>query len=158
MSVKGGEKGRQIAAQNRKARFDFFIVETIETGIMLHGTEVKALRAGMASLSDAFAGERDGELWLFNAHINEFAPAARFNHPPKRPRKLLVKRKERDRLLGEVRRDGATLVPLSIYFGPRGFAKVELGLARGKKKVDKRETIKERDWKRDKARILRDRG
>lgn len=145
----------RFAAQNRRARHDYFITDEIEAGVMLVGTEVKSLRAGQASLADAFAGERQGELFLFNAHINEYPPAARFNHAPKRPRKLLVKRRERDKLLGSIRREGVTIIPLSIYFNDRGVAKVGLGLAKGKKKVDKRETAKERDWKRDKQRLIK---
>ncbi|MBL8670253.1 MAG: SsrA-binding protein SmpB, partial [Alphaproteobacteria bacterium] len=145
----------RISVQNRKARFDYQIDETVEAGIMLRGTEVKSLRAGHASLVDSFAGEREGELWLFNAHINEYAPASRFNHQPKRARKLLVRRREMNHLLGSIRREGMTLVPLSIYFNKRGIAKVKLGLAKGRKKADKREAIKEREWNRDKHRLMR---
>lgn len=145
----------QCAAQNRKARHEYFITDEFEAGMILQGTEVKALRNGQASLADAYAGERQGELYLFNCHINEYAPAARFNHTPKRPRKLLVHRRERDKLLGAIRREGITIVPLSIYFNERGLAKVGLGLAKGKKKADKREAIKDRDWKRDKARLMK---
>ena len=148
-----------VVAQNRRARHDYFIDETLEAGIVLAGTEVKSLRAGRASLQDSYAGEMRGDLYLFNAHIPEYGNAARFfNHEAKRPRKLLVHRRERERLLGSVGRDGVTLVPLSIYFNARGFAKVDLGLARGKRKFDKREATKERDWQRDKARLLRERG
>lgn len=149
---------RQIVAQNRKARHDYFIKETLEAGMVLLGTEVKSLRDGGCQLTDAHAGERDGEIWLFNAHIPEYRGGNRFNHEPKRPRKLLVSRKERDRLLGAVTREGMTVVPLSIYFNSRGLAKCELGLAKGKKKEDKRATLRDRDWKRDKARLMRARG
>ena len=148
----------QIAAQNRKARHDYFIEDTVEAGIMLVGTEVKALRGGKASIGEAFAGEQGGELYLFNAYIPEYEAANRFNHQPRRPRKLLVHKREMDRLLGQIRREGVTVVPLSFYFNPRGIVKVELGLARGKRKVDKRASEKEKDWKRDKARLMRNRG
>jgi SsrA-binding protein len=148
----------QIAAQNRKARHDYFIEDTVEAGIMLAGTEVKALRGGKASIGEAFAGEQGGELYLFNAYIPEYEAANRFNHQPRRPRKLLVHKREMHRLLGQIRREGVTVVPLSFYFNPRGIVKVELGLARGKRKVDKRHAEKEKDWKRDKARLMRNRG
>jgi SsrA-binding protein len=148
----------QIAAQNRKARHDYFIEDTVEAGIMLVGTEVKALRGGKASIGEAFAGEQRGELYLFNAYIPEYEAANRFNHQPRRPRKLLVHKREMERLLGQIRREGVTVVPLSFYFNPRGIVKVELGLARGKRKVDKRASEKEKDWKRDKARLMRNRG
>ena len=134
--------GRRLVAQNRKARHNFQIEENIEAGLALVGTEVKSLRAGKASLGEAYAGEMKGELYLFNAHIAEYPPAQRFNHEPRRPRKLLVHKRELDRLLGQVRRDGYALVPLSIYFNDRGIAKLDLGLAKGKRKVDKREDIK----------------
>ena len=149
----------RVAARNRRARHEYFILETLEAGVMLSGTEVKALRQGSASIVEAYAGEKDGELFLLNAYVPEYKQAAnRFNHEPKRPRKLLVKRKELDKLLGSIRRDGVTLVPLSIYFNERGIAKVELGLAKGKKKGDKRETEKARDWQREKGRLIRDKG
>jgi SsrA-binding protein len=153
---KKGPPGR-IAVQNRKARYNYFIDDTVEAGIMLVGTEVKALRAGKASIGEAFAAEQDGELFLVNAHIGEYA-GARDGHAATRARKLLLHRREIARLFGMVQREGATLVPLSLYFNPRGIAKVELAVARGKRKYDKRESIKERDWKRDKARLLRERG
>ena len=150
--------GRRLVAQNRKARHNFQIEENIEAGLALQGTEVKSLRAGKASLGESYAGEMKGELYLFNAHIAEYPPAQRFNHEPRRPRKLLVHKRELDRLLGQVRRDGYTLVPLSIYFNDRGIAKLDLGLAKGKRKVDKREDIKKRDWQRRKAQLLREQG
>ncbi len=150
---------QRLAAQNRRARFDYFIDDKVEAGIMLAGTEVKSLRSGKASINESHAGERDGELYLFNAYIPEYQLAGKFfQHETKRPRKLLVKRRELDKLLGAIRREGATLIPMSIYFNDRGIAKVELGLARGKKKGDKRETQKERDWQRDKARLMRAKG
>ena len=150
--------GRRLVAQNRKARHNFQIEENVEAGLALLGTEVKSLRAGKASLGEAYAGEMKGELYLFNAHIAEYPPAQRFNHEPRRPRKLLVHKRELDRLLGQVRREGYTLVPLSIYFNPRGIAKLDLGLAKGKRQVDKREDIKKRDWQRRKAQLLREQG
>ena len=154
---KAAQSGR-VVAQNRKARHDYFIDDSLETGIILLGSEVKALRAGRGSLVDAWAGDKAGEMWLFNAHIPAYEAANRFNHEPRRPRKLLVKARERDRLLGAVQRQGVTLVPLAIYFNERGLAKVELGTARGKRKYDKRQTEKDRDWKRQQSRLLRDRG
>ncbi len=147
---------RRLVAQNRRARHDYFIDETMEAGVVLTGTEVKALREGRASLQDSFAGEERGELFLFNAYIPEYRQANRFNHETRRPRKLLVHRRERDRLLGAVRRQGVTLVPISLYFNRRGIAKVDLGIARGKKQYDKRETEKARDWAREKQRLLRE--
>ncbi len=148
-----------IASQNRKARFDYKINETIEAGIALVGPEVKSLRAGRATLSEAWAGERDGEMWLFNAYIPEWQAgsfAAKFE--PRRPRKLLLHGKQVRELTGSITREGATLVPMQIHFNDRGMAKVLLGLAEGKKKHDKRAAIAERDWQRDKARLMRDKG
>ena len=147
----------RAAAQNRKARHDYFIEETLEAGIVLMGTEVKSLRAGGASIAEAYAGPQDGEIFLFNAHIPEYKAAKHFGHEPKRPRKLLLKRREVGRLTGAVQRAGITMVPLSLYFNERGIAKIQLGLAKGKRKTDKRDTEKERDWQRDKARLLRER-
>jgi len=148
----------KVVAQNRRARHDYEIEEHVEVGMVLTGSEVKSLRGGKASIGEAYAGEQRGELYLINAHIAEYAPANRFGHDPKRPRKLLVHRREMNRLLGQVRRAGYTLVPLAIYFNDRGIAKLDLGLARGKRKEDRREDIKQRDWQRQKARLLRDRG
>ena len=150
--------GIKIAAQNRKARHDYFIKDKLEAGIALLGTEVKSLRSGGCQLTDAYADVAKGELWLMNAHIPEYAGGNRFNHAPKRPRKLLVHKRELNKLIGAVEREGRTLVPLSIYFNQQGRAKVELGLAKGKKKFDKRETEKARDWSRERARLLRARG
>ena len=146
-------------ATNRRAKFDYEIVDTLEAGLVLTGTEVKSLRMGTISLSDAYAGPKDGELYLFNVHIGEYPHAhAKMQHTPKRPRKMLVHKKERDRLLGAVTRDGMTLVPMSMYFNSRGILKLSLGLAKGKKTVDKRESIKKRDWERRKGTLLRDLG
>jgi SsrA-binding protein len=148
----------RIAAENRKARFDYFLDELFEAGIMLTGTEVKSLRAGQATIAESYAEVAGGEAWLVNATIPEWSHGNRFNHEPKRPRKLLLHAREIDRLQGAVAREGRTIVPLAIYFNPRGRAKVELALARGKKLHDKRETARDRDWAREKARLLRDRG
>ncbi len=148
----------RAAAQNRKARHEYFIDERVEAGIVLAGTEVKALREGRGNIVESYAGEKGGELFLFNAYIPGYGPAARFNHEPRRPRKLLLHRREVLRLTGAVARKGVTLVPLSIYFNERGRAKVELAIATGKKQHDKRETIKARDWNRQKQRLLRGRG
>ncbi|RAI56265.1 SsrA-binding protein SmpB [Roseicella frigidaeris] len=148
-----------IAAQNRKARHDYTIGETIEAGLALVGPEVKSLRAGRATLVEAWAGERDGEMWLFNCTIPEWqagSVVARFE--PRRPRKLLLHRKQVRELIGSITRDGTTLVPLQIHFNDRGRAKVLLGLAEGKKKHDKRAAIAARDWARDKARLMRAKG
>lgn len=157
MAGKGKGPGK-IAAQNRKARHDYLIEDKIEAGIVLAGTEVKSLREGKASIVEAYAGEKDGELYLLNAYIPEYTSAHHFNHEPRRARKLLVHRREKNKLLGAVAREGMTLVPLAIYFNARGIAKVELALARGKRAVDKRAALKERDWQRQKARLMRERG
>ena len=149
---------RRVVAQNRRARHDYFIEDTIEAGIMLLGSEVKSLRGGKASIGESYAADQGGELFLVNAYIPEYGGANQFNHEPKRPRKLLVHRREMGKLLGAITRDGMTLVPRDIHFNPRGIAKVLLGLAKGKRKGDKRETVKERDWQRDKARLMRSRG
>src|SRR5579883_660546 len=154
MALRGTER---FVAQNRRARFDYFIEDTLEAGMMLTGTEVKVLRQGLASINEAYAAERGGDIYLVNAHFPEY-PSARVNHEPGRLRKLLLRRREINRLMGAIKREGVTLVPLSIYFNDRGRAKLELGLAKGKRKVDKRETEKARDWQRDKARIMRDRN
>ena len=150
--------GDRYAAQNRRARHDYLIEDTLEAGLVLQGSEVKVLRQGQASIAEAYANESGGELFLVNANIPEYKSSAHFNHLPTRPRKLLLHRKEMARLLGAIRREGMTLVPLSIYFNERGRAKVELGLAHGKKKADKRQAEKDRDWQRDKSRIMRARG
>ena len=145
-------------ARNRRVRHDYDIEDTVEAGLMLVGSEVKSLRLGRASINEAYAGEDRGQLALFNAHIPEYRPAEPFNHEPKRVRKLLVHRKERDRLLGLTRRSGYTLIPMALYFNDRGLAKLQIGLAKGTRTVDKREDVKKRDWERQKARLLRDKG
>jgi SsrA-binding protein len=148
-----------VVAQNRKARRDYEIVETVEAGLQLYGTEVKSLRAGRASLNEAFAGEKHGEIYLFNAHIPVYEGASRiFNHEPTRDRKLLLHRKQMAHLIGSQRQKGMALIPLKIYFNGHGLAKLELALGEGKRKFDKRETVKERDWNRQKGRLLRDKG
>lgn len=148
----------QVVAVNRRARHDYFIEETLEAGIALVGTEVKSLREGRANIAESYASEEGGEFWLINAHIPEYTPANRFNHAPRRIRKLLLHRQEIDRLAAAVNRGGMTVVPLKLYFNERGIAKIELGLAKGKKVHDKRETEKKRDWQREKARLLREKG
>jgi len=146
---------RRYAAQNRKARHNYFIDQVIEAGIMLAGTEVKTLRQGKANLGDAYATDKDGEIWLYNLNIPEYDSGGYTKHEPKRARKLLLKKREIEKLIGGIQRDGVTLVPLSVYFNPRGIAKIELGLARGKKKYDKRATEKKKDWSREKQRLLK---
>ncbi|MEE4201812.1 SsrA-binding protein SmpB [Erythrobacter sp.] len=151
------DKAKSVA-ENRRARFDYHIDEKFEAGLALQGTEVKALRAGEASIAESYAEVRDGEVWLINSNIPEYSHGNRQNHEPRRPRKLLLHTREIGKLFGAVERKGMTLVPLSIYFNRQGRAKVELALAKGKQAHDKRQTIKDRDWKRDKARLMRDRG
>jgi SsrA-binding protein len=145
---------QRFAAQNRKARHDYLIEDTIEAGMMLTGSEVKTLRLGRVSIAEAFAAEKEGEFYLYNAYFPEYEAARHFSHQPRRARKLLLKKREINKLIGATQRAGITLVPLSIYFNPRGIAKVELGLAKGKRKVDKRAAEKERDWKREQARLM----
>lgn len=158
MSKKGQNAGRKIVADNRKARFNFAIEEVFEAGLELAGTEVKSLREGKASLGEAYAAVEDNELYLINCYIPEYSQASRFNHEPRRTRRLLMHRREIDRLAGAVQREGMTIVPLKLYFNDRGIAKLELALARGKKLHDKRQTEKDRTWQRDKARVMRERG
>ena len=148
----------KVVAENRRARYDYFVEERFEAGIQLAGTEVKALRQGEGSIAESYATLDGEEVFLINSHIPEYSHGNRMNHEPRRPRKLLLKGREINKLTGAVQRQGLTLVPLSIYFNASGKAKVELALARGKKAHDKRETIKERDWKREQQRLLRDRG
>lgn len=147
-------KNGGIIAVNRRARYDYEISETIECGLVLAGTEVKSLREGQANIAEAWAGPKEGELFLLNANITEYKNAAHFNHEPRRPRKLLLKRKERNKLFGLTQTKGYTLVPLSLYFNERGKAKLSLGVAKGKKLHDKRQSEKDRQWGRDKARLM----
>jgi SsrA-binding protein len=147
-----------IAAQNRKARFDYTIKEMVEAGLVLKGAEVKSLRLGRATLTDAWAGEREGEMWIFNLYIPEYQGGVLSKFEPKAPRKLLMKKKQIVSLLGQVARKGVSLVPLDIHFTERGRAKVLLGVGEGRQKQDKRAAIADRDWKRDKDRLMRARG
>lgn len=149
---------KKTVAENRRARFDYAIGDIYEAGIVLTGTEVKSLRFGEGSIVESYAEVKDGQVWLINSNIPEFSHGNRFNHEPKRPRKLLLHEREINKFHGAVARQGMTLVPLSVYFNGRGRAKVELALAKGKKAPDKRDTIKERDWKREQGRLLKDRG
>ena len=149
---------KKIVAENRKARYNYEIIDTYEAGLVLTGTEVKSLREGKANIAESYATEEGGELWLINSYLPEYLQANRFNHETRRRRKLLLSRREMHRLQVAINREGMTLVPLKIYFNDRGRAKLELALAKGKKLHDKRETEKERDWNRQKSRILRDRG
>ena len=149
---------KKIVAENRKARYNYEIIDTYEAGLVLTGTEVKSLREGKANIAESYASAENGEIWLINAHLPEYLQANRFNHETRRRRKLLLSRREMHRLQVAINREGMTLVPLKIYFNDRGRAKLELALAKGKKLHDKRETEKERDWNRQKSRILRDRG
>jgi SsrA-binding protein len=158
MAAKKDQPVRKIAADNRRARFNYEIGPTFEAGIALTGTEVKSLRGGRSNIADSYAGARDGELWLYNAYIPEYLQANRFQHETRRPRKLLLHKREINRLAGAVEREGMTVVPLKIYFNDKGRAKVELALAKGKKLHDKRETEKRRDWDREKGRLLREKG
>jgi SsrA-binding protein len=152
------ELARKSVAENRQARRNYAILDDLEVGIILTGSEVKSLREGRANIAEAYAREEDGQLVLINSTIPTYAPAGQFNHEPGRKRILLVKKREYNRLVGAVDRDGRTLVPLELYFGPTGMAKIKLGLATGRKAPDKREVEKQRDWDRQKGRILRDRG
>ena len=152
---KGGQK---VVADNRKARFHYEILDTYEAGLALTGTEVKSLRGGKATIGEAYAGPSGEEFFLFNAYIPEYLQANRFNHETRRPRRLLLQRRQINKLLGATQREGFTVIPLKIYFNERGRAKVELGLGRGKKLHDKRETEKERTWNRERARLMRERG
>ena len=152
---KKSEINNGLIADNRRARYDYEILDTLEAGIVLMGTEVKSLRTGKAQITESYASPEGGELWLINAHIPEYLQANRFNHKEKRRRKLLVSKKELARLVQSVERGGNTIVPLKFYFNNRGIAKVLLGLAKGKKNYDKRETEKKRDWNREKSRLMK---
>jgi SsrA-binding protein len=161
MTTKAEERAlaQKYVSLNRKARHDYFILDTIEAGVVLFGTEVKSLRTGQASIQESFATPKDGSIYLLNAYIPEYKQAgAHLQHETRRPRLLLLHKRQVEKLLGAVKREGVTLVPLGVYFNKRGIAKIELGLAKGKQQADKRAAMKDRDWKRDKARIMRERG
>jgi SsrA-binding protein len=148
----------KTVAENRRARFDYHIEDVFEAGIALTGTEVKSLRFGEGSIAESYAEVKEGQVWLINSNVPEFSHGNRYNHEPKRPRKLLLHEREIKRLTGAVERKGMTLVPLSVYFNGRGRAKVELALAKGKNAADKRQTVKDRDWKREQGRLMREHG
>ena len=148
----------KTVAENRRARFDYAIDTVYEAGIVLAGTEVKSLRFGEGSIAESYAEVKGEEVWLVNSNIPEFSHGNRFNHVPKRPRKLLLNAREINKLLGAVERKGMTMVPLTVYFNSRGRAKVELALAKGRQAHDKRQVLKDRDWQRDKARLMREKG
>jgi SsrA-binding protein len=153
------DDGRRVVAENRQVRFEYFLTDTFEAGLQLTGTEVKSLRRGQANITESYASSEDGGLWLINAYIPEYQGAGRFfQHEPKRKRRLLMHKKELHKLAIAVERQGMTLVPIEIYFNPRGIAKLKLALAQGKKLHDKRETAKKRDWNREKARLMREKG
>ena len=152
------ERPPKVVADNRKARFNYEIGETFEAGVALTGSEVKSLRAGKATIAEAYADARGGEMWLINANIPEYLQAGRDNHAPKRPRKLLLHKRQINKLIGAVERQGFTVVPLKLYFNARGRAKIEVALARGKKLHDKRDTLKKRSWDRERGRLLRAKG
>jgi SsrA-binding protein len=158
MSKTEPKSGSKTVADNRKARFHYEIVDTYEAGIALTGTEVKSLRGGKATIGEAYAGPSGDEFFLFNAYIPEYLQANRFNHETRRPRRLLLHKRQINKLIGATQREGFTVIPLKIYFNERGRAKVELGLGRGKKLHDKRETEKERTWNRERARLMREKG
>ena len=148
----------KLIAENRRARFDYFIEDTVEAGLLLTGTEVKSQRVGKANIAESYAAVEGRDIMLVNADIPPYKQANRFNHEPRRPRKLLLHRKQIDRMIGAVQRDGQTIIPTKLYWNDKGIAKLEIGLAKGKKIHDKRETAAERDWQRDKARLMRDKG
>lgn len=156
--AKKADPNRKLVAENRRARFDYMIEDTLEVGLQLVGTEVKSLRGGRANIAESYASTERGELWLINATIPEYPPAGQFNHEPRRPRKLLVRARELKKLAGAVDREGRTLTPLELYFNERGIAKLKLALATGKKAHDKRAATKDREWKRQQSRLLRDKG
>jgi SsrA-binding protein len=158
MTGKRSDPNSRVAAENRKARHNYFILDDLETGIMLMGSEVKSLREGRANIAESYASVEAGELWLVNAHIPALSHARTFGHDERRKRKLLVHRKELARLWQGVGREGMTLVPLKLYFNAKGIAKLQIGIAKGKKLSDKRDTEKKRDWDREKARLMREKG
>ena len=148
----------KLIAENRRARYDYFLEESFEAGLVLTGSEVKSLRNGRANIAESYAAVEGDEVVLINADIPPYAQATRFNHEPRRPRKLLLHRRQMDKLIGAVQRDGLTLIPTKLYWNDKGLAKLELSLAKGKKNHDKREATAQRDWQRDKARLMREKG
>jgi SsrA-binding protein len=152
------ERAFKVVADNRKARFNYEIGEVFEAGVALTGSEVKSLRAGKATIAEAYADARGGEIWLINSNIPEYLQASRFNHAPKRARKLLLHKRQINKLIGAVEREGYTVVPLKLYFNAKGRAKLEIALARGKKLHDKREVLKKRSWERERGRLMRAKG
>lgn len=152
------QRAIKVVAENRKARFNYAIEDTLEAGLVLTGTEVKSIRTGKATIAESYADSRGGEIWLVNANIPEYLQANRFNHEPRRDRKLLLHKRQVNKLIGAVEREGMTLIPLKLYFNERGRAKLELALAKGKKLHDKRESEKKRDWSREKGRLMRLKG
>jgi SsrA-binding protein len=152
------EQGNKVIASNRRARHEYAIEETLEAGVALTGTEVKSLRAGKATIAESYADARDGEIWLINSNIPEYLQAHKFNHAPKRPRKLLLHKNQVNKLAGAVEREGMTIVPLKVYFNAKGRAKIEIALGKGKKLHDERETIKKRSWDRERGRLMREKG
>jgi SsrA-binding protein len=154
--VRKADPNNKTVAENRKARFSYEVLDTIEAGLVLNGTEVKSLRQGHANIQDSYASVEGGEIWLINSYLPEYLQANRFNHEPRRRRKLLLNKREMAKLSQSVDREGMTLVPLKIYFNDQGRAKLLLAVGRGKKLHDKRETEKQRDWQRDKARLMRE--
>lgn len=155
---KKADENNKLVAENRKARYNYAVEDTVEAGIMLMGSEVKSLRDGGANIAESYASPENGEMWLINASIQEYAQAKNFGHKDRRPRKLLLKRREIERLSQARDRQGMTIVPLKLYFNDKGRAKLLLGLAKGKNVADKRETDKKRDWNREKSRLLREKG
>ncbi len=151
-------QARKLIAENRRARFDYFLDDNVEAGIVLTGTEVKALRQGRANIAESYASAEGRDIVLINAYIPEYGPANRFNHEPRRPRRLLLHRKQIDRMIAAIQREGRTIVPLKLFWDDKGRAKLELAMAKGKKIHDKRQTEADRDWSRDKARLMRDKG
>ena len=162
MATKKGDKGKNslishgLIANNKRARFDYEILDEVEAGLILTGTEVKSLRLGKAQINEAYVGEKEGGLWLLGAMISSYSGGNRFNHEEKRPRKCLLHKKQENKLMGEIAKKGVTLIPLKLYFNDRGLAKLLIGLGKGKKEFEKRDSIKQRDWKREQSRIMKD--
>lgn len=158
MAKKKDDTARKVIAENRKARFDYYIEDVVEAGLILTGTEVKSLREGKATIAESYASPEEDGIWLINANIPEYSRGNRLNHAPKRPRKLLLHKKQIVTMVQSVERKGYTLVPMRMFFNDRGMVKMDVGIAQGKKNHDKRDTSKTRDWNRQKQRLLRDKG